>query len=57
MPVKAKGKQIIEVSTGKVVATAKTPDAAKASVRIRNAALAKKGKRRRKKISPRKRRR
>jgi hypothetical protein len=38
MPVKAVGRRIIEVRTGKVVGTAKTPAKAKASARIRNQA-------------------
>jgi hypothetical protein len=37
-PVKAVGKRIIEVRTGKVVGTAKSPSKAKASARIRNQA-------------------
>lgn len=42
MPVKAVGRKIVEVRTGKVKGTAKSRAKAAASVRIRNAAHAKK---------------
>lgn len=42
MPVKAVGKRIVEIRTGKTVATASSAANAKASARIRNAAHSKK---------------
>ena len=44
MPVKAVGKKIVEVATGRVVGTASSAANAKASARIRNAAHRKKRK-------------
>lgn len=38
MPVKAVGNKLVEVATGKVVATAKSAGAAKVAAAIRNAA-------------------
>lgn len=37
MPVKAKGNQIVEIETGKVIGHSKTPERAKAAARVRNA--------------------
>ena len=42
MPVRAEGKKIINVHTGKIEATAKSAKAAKISAGIRNAAYRKK---------------
>ena len=42
MPVKAVGKRIVEVRTGRTVATASSKKNAQASARIRNAATKKK---------------
>lgn len=45
MPVKTRGKKVIEARTGKVVATGRTEASARASARIRNEAWRKKHKR------------
>ena len=42
MPVKAVGKKIVEVRTGKVKGTVRSKAKASASARIRNAAIARK---------------